>query len=274
MSQFKIKSVLICLSMMTLNPAGWAQDEEENAAESRAIVVSAIDDGSGEPPQMRILSMSDSDSAPMFFSAGFGDIGFAGGPMADSFGMLSNPSVQKDLQLVDEQVQQIDEINREFGEKIREKLEEGRDDSGKMQFGPGSGIDELFAELREEQQTRINSILLPAQQVRLKQVSRQMHAKHMGTAKAILNGLASDLEITDEQRKKIKVKSTELQRDMEAKIAKLRAEAKEHLLQELTSEQRKKLKELLGDEFVSDESDFEQSPLRRIMPRNRAERDF
>ena len=66
----------------------------------------------------------------------------------------------------------------------------------------------------------------------------------MGTSKALTSQLAEELGLTSDQQKRIKTRSKELQKELEAKIAELRANAKKDLLGELSKDQRKKLEEV------------------------------
>ena len=225
-----------------------AQDED-TFVEQQAIVVSAGEDGEG---MTNIMAFEMSDSSGHMILSDSLDSAF-GAPMGSSsskFSMLNNSSVQQDLQLVDEQLDQIKQINEDFGKKIKEQMELLKDENGNFNFQSGAGLGDLIRELKQEQQNQISSILLPEQQKRLEQVSRQMLMKQMGTSKALSGRLAEELGITKEQNKKIRAKAKELKKQLEEKIAELRATAKEELLEELTSKQKEKLKDLLGDEFV------------------------
>ena len=252
----------------------FAQDEE-GMEEQSAIIVSATEEMDGSSTATRVMAFNTGDMAggPLFFADSFaGSFEFSAGIAGDSFSMLNNPSVQKDLQLVDEQMQQIKEINREFGEKIKNRIEELKDGSnGSLQ---SAGLGQLIEELKQQQQEQIQSILLPNQQQRLDQVARQMKLRHLGTAQTLTSHLAKELELTAEQQARIESRAKELQQEITAKMADLKAKAKEDLLNELTRDQRKKLEELVGDEFVEKEEDS-QPGVRRIMkPQPSIRKDF
>ena len=234
--------------------ASYVACQEENFTEQRAIVVSASDDLDGEANVMA-FEMSDADGSFFIADSFDTDFGFGIGAQGNNFSMLNNASVQKDLQLVDEQLEQIKEINKDFSAKIKEQMDLMKDDNGNFNFQMGSDFGDLIRDLRKQQQEQISSILLPNQQDRLQQVARQMRIKQQGTANSLTGKLAEELGISAEQKKRIRDKSKELQQRLEEQIAELRAKAKKELLEELTAEQQDKLTELIGDEFIQKKED-------------------
>ena len=235
-----------------------AQEVEQEAfqSEQSAIVVTSSSSSDGGAMGTTVMALDSSEmGSPMVFATDFMSDAMPFAATGDSFSMLNNPSVQKDLQLVDEQLEQIQDINKEFGERIREKLDEMRDENGNLNIQGGGGFSELISDLKSQQRQQIEDILLPNQQDRLKQVARQMKMKRMGSQRAITELLAKELGISDDQRRKIEEKSKKLQSELEAQIATLKAKAKKDLLQELSQDQRKKLEDLLGDEFIVKDED-------------------
>ena len=226
-----------------------AQDEAGAVVEQRAIVVSANDSGQGA--EIMAFEMSGAEGMPHVLN----DMSFAMGMDNNQFSMLNNVSVQKDLQLVDDQIKEIKEINDDFGKKIREKIEEMKDENGNFNLNGGLDFGQMIRDLKQQQQDQVSSILLPNQQKRLEQVARQIRMKQMGTSKALNGKLAEELGITPEQKQKLTERSQELTKEIQEKIAELRKNAKQKLLAELTSDQRKKLEELLGDEYVEKKED-------------------
>ncbi|MEM9410845.1 MAG: hypothetical protein AAGA30_07005, partial [Planctomycetota bacterium] len=279
-STLKTHLVLAALSISPMVACGQTEDVEMLGSESSAIIVSSTADENGiTGTNVLALDASELGDTPMFFSSGAfgGDAAFSFDMSGSSFSLLNNPSVQKDLQLVDEQMDQINAINKEFSEKIKEKIEAMKGEDGGFRFNTDAGFGDLIGDLRNQQQEQIESILLPNQQNRLQQVSRQMKLKRMGSERGLTQVLAEELEITDEQKERIKTKSEELQKELETKIAELKNNAKKELMQELTQEQRNKLEDLLGDDFVTKEEDSKNRfpGIRRMIQKQRAsKRDF
>lgn len=241
-----------------------AQDESGNTLAqptTGAIVIEATTDNAGGSfsSSMQVMSF-DMESGPVLMGEP-GDLGLPMMPAVggDSFAMLNNPSVQKDLELVDDQVSRLAEINAEFSAKMQEQMGQLQDDQGRFNLGRAKELGELIRALKERQKEEIDNILLPHQQDRLKQVSTQMQMKSMGTARALSGKLAKKLGITQEQKKRLQDRQKELQATMDKKMAELKANAKKELLKELTAEQRQKLKELTGDDFEMKTEDFQRS---------------
>ena len=175
----------------------------------------------------------------------------------DSFAMLNNPSVQKDLELVDDQIQQIKDVNADFSARIQDQVSELRGDNGSFDIARAKELGELVRKLKEQQKTEIDNLLLPHQQERLQQVALQMQMKAMGTARALASKLAEELDITDEQKDRLKQRQQELQEEMQKKISEMRENMQKELLQELTPQQRDKLQELTGADFEMKSVDFQ-----------------
>ena len=162
-------------------------------------------------------------------------------------GQLFDPQVREELGIVDEQVEQL----RAIGEKMRESMQ--------SQF---QGLRDLpdeerraaFEKIREEMQTRIqdiqkevDGILLPQQRDRLAQIQFQDQVRRSGSLNS--DTLKEKLGITDEQQERLDKLAEEANKEMEAKIAKARTEAREKVLSGLTPEQQATFKKLFGDEF-------------------------
>lgn len=109
---------------------------------------------------------------------------------------------------------------------------------------------ERLKELREELAKEIDNILLPHQRRRLEEISLRMKMKQRGTSGSLVDTeLAKTLGIDDAQKDRIRRRAAEVQKELEEKIAKLREEAREEILDELSPDQQRKLKDMLGSEF-------------------------
>jgi Spy/CpxP family protein refolding chaperone len=112
---------------------------------------------------------------------------------------------------------------------------------------------EKFEELRTEMESRrgemeerINSVLLPHQQKRLNQLTMQSKARRQGgtISFAASDTLAEKLNLTEEQKAKLKEAADSAKKELEKKINKLKEKAKE---------QRQQYAELMGDAFKFEE---------------------
>lgn len=268
-------AAITALAIVWAAPQLTAQEQSGEAiagAASGAIVIEATaeDDGSGVISNMQIMAIDAGDVGEgAFFMTG----DTMGGPLpmafggGDSFAMLSNPSVQKDLELVEDQIQQIKDVNADFSARIQDQIGGLQGENGGFDLARAKELGELVKKLKEQQKAEIDNLLLPHQQDRLQQVALQMQMQAMGAARALSSKLAEELGITDEQKDRLKKRQKELQEEMEKKIAKMREDVKQELLQELTSQQREKLKELTGAEFEMKSEDFQRR--RSLSPRMR-----
>ena len=222
--QFKVTATLVAaLAMPSL--ASFAQEQTEIQSEQIEITAVQIDDetGQGNAPMifesveqstdgtstssMRIVA---AESFELADSMPFGAGGAVfGGSSSDQFAMLSNPSVRKELELVDEQMQTIREVNSDFSKKLREAI----GDLSKDGFGAdkASLLKDTIANIQAEKKNAINDLLLPHQQERLEQVALQMRMKSRGTASTLGSDKVKEaLGLSDEQIKNLKKRSGEL----------------------------------------------------------------
>lgn len=179
---------------------------------------------------------------------GRGADGARGGRGGGIQSLLQREDVQKELDLIDEQIEQIELLN----ENGRRRGQGGEDRRAEMEGLSDEERRERMREMRSEResevQAKIEEILLPEQLERLNQLSVQLRTQRGG--RGMLNGsVAEALGITDDQKAQIEERAEELQREMNEKINELRRQMQEELMKELTPEQREKLEELTGTPF-------------------------
>ena len=242
-----------------------AQDEDPAEIVEESTMTIIGDDSGGAP---MIFSTGSSGPGMQFMSGANGTFTMGGGnaPAPNPFDMLGNPSVQKDLELVGDQLDKVKAMQREFQKQIKDKI------SG-MSFGGLSrdslkDLPAMLAKLRAEQQEQLKGLLLPHQIDRLKQVALQTHMKQAGAENAIASkAVAEALNITDDQKEKLKEKAKELRKKLEEDIKKLREESKQELLGVLSADQRKTLEELTGPKYEPNNDDWKESFNQRFRSR-------
>lgn len=175
--------------------------------------------------------------------------GFSGN---SATGMLQNEAVRKELDLVDDQMEQIREIQKEQEEVVREFFSGMRERFREMSEEERR---ELGTELREKMQThaekfnkKVYEVLLPEQVERLKQIQVQMESQRSGFG-SVSDSLTKELGITEEQKAAMKDKADQVRKDLTEKVAKLRQQAQDEILSVLDAEQQKKYRELMGTPF-------------------------
>jgi hypothetical protein len=229
-----------------------AQDEPPpQASEQRAaVIVQAETNDNGEVVDSIAIASTDGGGGFFTFSASPGaPLMFGGNPTEASEFLLNNPGVQQELELLDEQRDQIRQMQSEFGSEIKTKI-----DGVMKEGGPGRDkIGEVINEINQRRKERLSEILLPHQIDRLKQISFQMNVNQGGLGSALTSkALTEQLGINDDQQEALKKKAEELNKEFEEKVAKLKVEMREELMDELTPEQQKKIKDLLGQDFKLD----------------------
>lgn len=190
-------------------------------------------------------------------------------PASSMWGMLlRNETVQKELELVDDQKNSLKELMEKTMTKMREQFEGMRDLSREER-------EAKFAELRpkleaqaEETKKAIEGILLPHQVERLKQIVIQVQGtRALGDAE-----VQKSLDISDEQKEKIKSvqeatgeKMRELfssgnREGMREKSEAIRKEANDQLLGVLTDKQKETFEKLKGEKIELDMASLFQRP--------------
>ncbi|MCH8047039.1 MAG: hypothetical protein IID44_25330 [Planctomycetes bacterium] len=180
---------------------------------------------------------------------GFG--GFGGGSLLD------REQVQKELDLVDDQIDDIKKIREESRNAMRDLFSGLRDLPSEERREAFTALREKMREQGEIAQKKIEKVLLPHQRDRLQQITFQQSMQRRGTTGVFeSNTVAEALGITDAQKEKLREKSEEVEKELREKLAKARQEAIQELLSVLTPAQRKKYEELMGEPFELQRQQF------------------
>ncbi|MFO0789426.1 MAG: hypothetical protein U0805_08210 [Pirellulales bacterium] len=180
---------------------------------------------------------------------GFG--GGMGGPPTPAR-LLMLKEVQDALKLTDDQKDKLKQINDDMRDALRKAMDDG---SGR----------EKMQELMASTTTKVNEVLDEGQQKRLLGIFVQVN----GANAALDPGVAKELNVTDDQKKKladIRQKNMESMRDlfqsardqeggreaMREKMDKLREEESKAMMEVLTAEQQKDLEALKGEKVEVD----------------------
>lgn len=201
---------------------------------------------------------------------GFG--GFGGmGAMAGGLNLLRSEDVQKEIKLTDEQKTKL----RDFQSKMQETMRSMRPEPG--QQPDFERLREIGQKMAQDTEKFMKEFLTESQNKRLKQIQLQQTLKNSPTMAFFTMSFGPDgpsigdltetgkaLKITDDQKERIQSIGRQLQEDLRElrpqrgqrptaeqnqKIEALRKEATEKIMEVLTEEQRKILKELQGEEF-------------------------
>jgi Spy/CpxP family protein refolding chaperone len=175
--------------------------------------------------------------------------------LTSGLNLLSQEGIQKELELVEDQVSSIKELQDQQRGAMREMFMGMRD---KMQDLDGDERRELMTDLQakmremnKEFDTKADDVLLPHQTIRLKQLVVQSQNRRSGGAGSgsFSETMVEELGITDEQLEALKTKAEEVREKMTEKIAKIRSQAEEEVLSVLDESQRAKYKEMVGESY-------------------------
>jgi len=173
-------------------------------------------------------------------------------PAPSLWDLIGNPSVQADLEMVDDQMKRVEQLRQQMvGESKQLYSEKGAHDYD--QFVKDIGV------VKRQYVERLEEVLLPLQIERMKQIALQIHLKRSGMANAITSPVVAEvLGLSDQQVAKLKEKSLLLQDQLAVDIQKLKAKRDRTLLNELTAKQRTKLSQLQGDKWAPKAEDWSQ----------------
>jgi Spy/CpxP family protein refolding chaperone len=202
------------------------------------------------------------------FGRGFGRGGMFGGGATDPTTLLTQESVQKDLELTDDQKTKVTKL-ADDAQQARQELFQG------LNFQPGQppsdedmqAMQKKQDELVAQNKKKAADILMPQQQQRLDEIALQYSLEGQGgfsitgTAVALSqDDLSKKLGITDDQKKKLTDLQTEGQTKMQdlfggggppdqQEMAKLRTDFKDKAIAVLTADQKAKLEKMEGKKF-------------------------
>ncbi len=277
-------STLLAIGGLAANAA--AQDVEIEVAPAIPPALHIdVAPGGGDGTAFRIVTESPDAWAPLVVSgANGGQLFYSQSFGEDPSSLLNWGNVQQELELIDEQREKIRDAQRHMQEKTQKHFAEMREQRqqrmrelqeqrgnnagtsapGGSNPGPAGGFvprlveppadfqktQEIMKQLREELKEKVDDVLLPHQRKRLEEISLRMKMKRHGTSGSLVNTeLAKTLDIDDAQKERIRRKAIEVQQRLEEDIAKLREEAREEILDELSPRQKQQLKDMIGADF-------------------------
>ena len=186
------------------------------------------------------------------FRGGPGGAGglFGGGGIAN---LLQTQEVQHELELNEDQLEKLramgDEVRNQIRDETQGEFQRLRDATDEERQASIDKIRGRVDELRKAGEAKVQKLLLPHQWDRLKQVELQQRLQQGGASALTEGELADTLGLNDGQKEQLRQKSEEVQKELQEKIRQLRTDARNQLMDVLTSEQRAKLESMMGDQF-------------------------
>ena len=157
-------------------------------------------------------------------------------------GLLADQNVRAELEMVDDQYEQLKQLNSSIQQRSAEQLKA-------IDFKSADWTQQLSG-IRERASNELNSLLLPHQIDRLKQIRMHSQLRRRSFVDIITSDpVKSDLEISEDQTSRLRKAEKEIEEKLQKEIARLRAEARDKLLGELDSGQKAKVESMFGDVF-------------------------
>ncbi len=173
-------------------------------------------------------------------------VGFTSGggkSVASPLGLLADPKVREELDIVDSEFGEIQQVNLQIQKQATKELTE-------IDLSDKDSLTAKVKAIKAKAEKEINALLLPHQSKRLFQLESQSRLHKQSLGKLITSDpLGTELKITDEQKSDLLKAEKEIEAELESEIASLREKAREKLLSRLKKSQREHVEELLGEDF-------------------------
>lgn len=165
------------------------------------------------------------------------------GGQGGAFDLLSNSQVRQDLEMMDDQYEQLQQMNKDVQQRAGEQLRN-------LDFSDREKLISQIRKIREQAENDLSSVLLPHQLDRLKQLRNQSRLRNRSLVDVLTSDpVKTELDITDDQSDDLREAERQINEELEQEIAKLRERAREKLLSTLKREQREQVKEMFGDQL-------------------------
>ncbi len=166
------------------------------------------------------------------------------GANGGTFNLISNEAVRRDIEMVDSQYRELQDLNSQIQKRASEKILQ-------LDFNDRENLVSQIQQIREQASDDLNSVLLPHQLDRLKQIRMQSLLQRQGLVDVLTSEpVKTDLEISQRQSVELKEFESVVQADLAKEISQLQEKARNRLLAKLTPAQEKQAKEMIGEAFA------------------------
>jgi len=172
------------------------------------------------------------------------------GAYEDPTMLLRLPQVQEELELSDQQKTKLKELEEEARRQTREQWSGLRDLSPDQRRAKYAELRQKMAERVEVARSKVEAVLLPHQQKRLRQIGIQLRMRWRGVSGIVGDAeLARQLELTAQQREQLQKIAEETRQRLRDLPRQIMDDGKQKAMEVLTPQQRKKLEETVGKKF-------------------------
>ena len=211
----------------------------QNSGEYNSFMINLKTQSQGNPEMMAMIPLIND----IVLQQPIGSTGQKYNATSTMIGLLADPEVRKELEMLDEQFDSLQKTNASIQKRAAEQLLQ-------LDFSDGENVTSRLKDLRGQSEDELLATLLPHQMDRLRQILAQNQLRR----RSLVDVLTSEptktrLEISDEQSSKLKQAEREINEELENRIAELRREAREKLVSKLTSKQQRDFDTIFGDTF-------------------------
>jgi hypothetical protein len=236
--------VLIALTSSVADAQKEGQNEKSNGMfetrEEYNRFMGSVKDASKGNPEMKAMIPLINDVAQ---GREFGSTAKQYRTSGSELGLLANPDIREDIEMVDEQYQELKNRNREIQQRMADQLRS-------VNLADSENVVLEIRAIREQAQRELNDVLLPHQLTRLRQIRMQAELQRRSLVDILAEDpFRSELEITDDQMDALKSAEEEIELELQREIAKLREKMRDRLLSRLNRSQQTQVEELIGDTF-------------------------
>ena len=174
-----------------------------------------------------------------------------------------NTELRKELEVVDDQVKSVKKLGQDYQREMMEFHQEhgkmGLEIQKLMQDGKHAEAGELGQEYQRLNQEfsdgfrkKAEEVLLPHQIRRLKQIAKRQGARYsnqFGDQFGIPVSVADEIGLSAEEKKRLIDAVKVAREEYYAAVADARKKANEKIMASLTTEQKEKMQEILGEEY-------------------------
>ena len=158
-----------------------------------------------------------------------------------TLGMLADSEVRKELEIVDEQFDDLNEVNDGIQKRFAAQLKQ-------LDFSDTENMTAQIMKIRADAENELQSTLLPHQMERLRQMMLRNQLQRRNFVEIVTSEpLKSKFEISDKQSAALKNAEEEIKSELKEQIAQLQKRARRKLLANLNPGQQKQIEEVFGD---------------------------
>jgi hypothetical protein len=147
--------------------------------------------------------------------------------------LLTDENVRKELEIVDDQYQKLEQLNNELQKRVASQLIA-------VDLKNPSDVVAAIRGISTAAEDEFKRVFLPHQLDRLRQLSTQQQTRRRGIVEVLTTEpLVTELEISESQRIELKQSAKEIEAELARDIATLRAKARKKLISKLKTDQQK-----------------------------------